>query len=36
MTLFNGNNRDAQLSLAQNGYTFRAIMNYIALFQFDK
>uniref|UniRef100_A0A7E4VJE4 WD_REPEATS_REGION domain-containing protein n=1 Tax=Panagrellus redivivus TaxID=6233 RepID=A0A7E4VJE4_PANRE len=36
MTLFNGNARDAQLNLAQNGHTFRAIMTCLSLFQFDK
>uniref|UniRef100_A0AC35FJS9 Intraflagellar transport protein 80 homolog n=1 Tax=Panagrolaimus sp. PS1159 TaxID=55785 RepID=A0AC35FJS9_9BILA len=36
MTLFNGNSRDAQLNLAQNGHIFRAIMTYLSMFQFDK
>ena len=36
MTLFNGNARDAQLNLAQNGHIFRAIMTYLSMFQFDK
>lgn len=36
MTLFNGNSRDAQLNLAQNGHIFKAIMTCISMFQFDK
>ncbi|KAE9554173.1 hypothetical protein FO519_002594 [Halicephalobus sp. NKZ332] len=36
MTLFNGNSRDSELSLAQNGFTFRSIMTCLSLFQFEK
>lgn len=36
MSLFNGNEREADAALAQNGEYFRAIMLNLALFNFDR